>query len=655
MALDYGWWLTGDLDVARAVVDQALAASRVQPGNDGDDLERLLRQVREAAGAAPTLCPASELALLHDGHALPLDIAASLAGVLPADARTELAHGRLEALPDLPGRPLAHPERLGGLAVGNPADVAHARQCADCGTLRALLLRGRAEVADLPHTTPSTAEEQGGEGTEQEGGADRDAGEDLRTAGTSLHWSVPVASLCVAVAAGALAAASLTVAVMTTAMAVIVGAVALRPAWAVYIMLAVTPLIAGMDRGAVIPLLRPHEALFAVLGTGLFVHGIGRILTGRPIRVHIITVHVTLLLLAVSASVLPLVWRVARGESVTSDDLLHAVILWKYLALFVLVRAAIRTESQVARCLWLAMAASAVVAVVAILQSLQLLGVPKLLATYYAPFGNEDALTINRGTSTLASSLAVGALMTYTLGIALAWLLCGGRHRRLLVAAAVLFVLGALASGQFSAVIALMVGVAAVGWISGQLRRAMVAAAPPAVLGILLLRPVIERRLGGFDSPAGMPHSWVGRLENLRTYFWPELFSDYNWVLGVRPSARIPATETWRDWIWMESGHTWLLWSGGVPMLLAFVAFVWSALCAVARVARERADAIGVAAVASFSSLWAMTVLMALDVHLILRGSADLLFPLLALALTARRPARPGPGVHQGRALVDAR
>lgn len=661
VALDYGWWLTGDRDAARRAVRRALAggldgvggsgSAGEPPAGGGDGFEALLRRVRAAAVDGPTLCPASELTLLHDGHAVPLDVAASLVGVEPADARTELAHGRLEALTDLPERPLAHPERLGGLAVGNPADVAHARQCADCTDVRRMLLRGRAEVTALPRAAVEAEEVEpvgagagaGGSAADSTGAAAGAAGGVAAPPRRGLHWSVPVAGLAVAVVAGAAAAASIPTVLMATGLAAVVGAVALRPAWAAYVLLAVTPLIAGMDRGAVIPMLRPHEALVAVLGAGLAVHGVGRVLTGRPLRVRVTAVHTSLVLVAVAASVLPLAWLVARGQPVTADDALHAVVLWKYLALFLLVRAAVRTEQQVARCLWLAMAASAVVALVAILQSLQWFGVPQLLAAYYAPFGNERALTINRGTSTLASSIAVGALMSYTLGIALAWLLRGRGHRPLLVGAALLFVVGGLASGQFSAVIALGVGIAAVGWMTGQLRRAVVAAAPAAALGALLLRPVIERRLGGFDSPAGLPHSWVGRLENLRTYFWPELASDSSWLLGVRPSARIAATETWRDWIWMESGHTWLLWTGGVPLALAFVAFVWTALRAVARVARERADAIGVAAVASFASLWTMTVLMTLDVHLTVRGSADLLFPLLALALTAVRARRPVP------------
>jgi hypothetical protein len=147
LAYTYAWWLTGEEHAAEAAV--RAAAGRV-PAANGEHLPALLAGVRAAAIAARTMCPASEVALLHDGHGLPLDQAAGVAVVDLSDARTELAHGRLEALHETPTGPFEHPERLGGLAVGNPADVAHARQCDGCGRAQDLLTRGREELRSLP-------------------------------------------------------------------------------------------------------------------------------------------------------------------------------------------------------------------------------------------------------------------------------------------------------------------------------------------------------------------------------------------------------------------------------------------------------------------------------------------------------------------------
>lgn len=147
-ALAYAWWLTGEEDAARNAVRVATASPHVAAAGYDEHMPTLLREVRTAA-PPPTMCPASELALLHDAHGLPLEVAARLVGLPAADARVELAHGRLEALAETVLDPFVHPERLGGLAVRNPADVAHARQCPSCAEAAHLIERGREELLDL--------------------------------------------------------------------------------------------------------------------------------------------------------------------------------------------------------------------------------------------------------------------------------------------------------------------------------------------------------------------------------------------------------------------------------------------------------------------------------------------------------------------------
>ncbi|MGI8575315.1 MAG: hypothetical protein ACR2MA_08225 [Egibacteraceae bacterium] len=147
-AYTYAWWLTGnESDAERALREGAASLSRRDEG-----LLPLLAAVRSAAGER-TMCPASELALLHDLEGLELPEAAGIVAIEPPDAPTELAHGRLEAL-EHPLSEIEHPERLGGLAVGNPADVAHARQCDGCGRVRGQLSEGRKSIKQLPALQP---------------------------------------------------------------------------------------------------------------------------------------------------------------------------------------------------------------------------------------------------------------------------------------------------------------------------------------------------------------------------------------------------------------------------------------------------------------------------------------------------------------------
>jgi hypothetical protein len=148
-----------------------------------------------------------------------------------------------------------------------------------------------------------------------------------------------------------------------------------------------------------------------------------------------------------------------------------------------------------------------------------------------------------------------------------------------------------------------------------------------------------------------MPQSWYVRYENLRLFVWPDLFSGPNWLFGVRPAARIDVVAPWGTEIYIESGHTWLLWTGGIPFLLAYLWFMVVALRTTVPVARSRRDAVGVAATAALAALLSVFVLMSFDPHLTMRGAADLTFSLVALATAAHAQPR---GAHRGRATVPS-
>lgn len=453
-------------------------------------------------------------------------------------------------------------------------------------------------------------------------------------------------SKCVAVAVSVVAAGLLVLSPLLVLVAVIALALAAtvvsRPAVAAYVLLGATPLTAGVDRGLLIPFLRPNEALAVLLGGALLVRLLPRLVSEGLPQVRLRRTDLSILGMAVASSVLPLLWMALRAKHITPDDVLHSLTLWKYYGLFLIFRASVRTEQQVARCLVVAMASAALVAVIAILQSLKLFGVPEMLAHYYAAFGNTAALQISRGSSTLSLPVAVADLMTFNIAVAWGWLCRERRYQTLLYGAMVLFVLGALASGQFSGAIALVLCAVALAFIAGQVRP-LVASVAMAFVASIVLRPVIMNRLRGFSSPEGLPESWVARLHNLRTYFWSDLFSNFNFVLGVRPSARVLVLQPTKGYVWIESGYTWLLWAGGLPFLGSFLYFIWENVRATASLARRGSGAVGAAATGSCVSLVIVGVLMLFDPHLTYRGSADFLFALLALA-TGRVAAKGAEG-----------
>lgn len=427
-----------------------------------------------------------------------------------------------------------------------------------------------------------------------------------------------------------------------------------------YVVVGVVPLMAGMHRGSALPFLRPSEALLLLVGGALLTRRLLAGVTDRPPALRMTTTHASILFLVAAGSVVPLLWLLARRRPFTEDDVLYGVQVAKFALVYLIVRASIRSDDEVRRCCLIAMAAGAAVALIGILQALNLLGVPSLLAAHFKPT-DEAALDANRASSTLGHSFAMADLLVFNLGLAGAWLARNRGSKTVLLAATALFAIGSLASGKFSAALGLLAGIIALGFVTGRLKRAALALLPLVVLAPVVLRPVIAARLQGFQSPEGLPDSWLGRLHNLETFVWPRLFSGFNWVLGVRPSAKVAeGTQPSSPFHYIESGYTWLLWVGGVPLLFAFLVFVAVNMRATIRIARARSDATGDAAVAAYVALVVLAVLTWFDPHMTLRGSGDLLFALLALAYaaTGRRKEAQGPPsaeVPRGELLDRAR
>ena len=106
------------------------------------------------------------------------------------------------------------------------------------------------------------------------------------------------------------------------------------------------------------------------------------------------------------------------------------------------------------------------------------------------------------------------------------------RHRALLAAPAAplvlgalsapaaLLILGALSSGEFSSAIGLIVGIVCIAVVTNSTRLLKILL-PAALIGSLLLWPVIAARLGGFQSASGLPVSWTGRLQTWRATSGP--------------------------------------------------------------------------------------------------------------------------------------
>jgi len=457
------------------------------------------------------------------------------------------------------------------------------------------------------------------------------------------------AAVVVALGAGALVATQPLVAVALTAMAGLGWAVWARPHVAAYLMIGLTPLIVGIDRGTLIPALRPNEALSFFLIGVLSLRGILSVRAGQPLpRLRLHPVERSLVLLAMTSSIVPVVFLVLRGEALIGDDIAYSLVLWKYLGVYFFFHVTATTENQIRRCLQISLASAVVVGCIAVLQSLDLLGIRGFLVLLYAPFGYTGALALPRGSSTLSLPAATADLLIFNLAIAVGRITKQRRASLWYSIAAAVFVLGTLAAAEFSSAFGLLVALVCLAVMLRKLRLLIYLPFGGAI-ALAVMWPVVAKRLEGFQSVSGLPVSWIGRWRNLETYFLPHLFSGTNPLLGVRPSARVPVSSQATGFVWIESGYIWLLWGGGVFLFASFVYFVVSSARLTRSVARPLTTWRSVAALGAFTAVVVVSVLMVFDPHVTYRGSADLMFSLLALTLCGRFRAEDHTAAVHGR------
>ncbi|MGH4001025.1 MAG: hypothetical protein ACRDTJ_26590, partial [Pseudonocardiaceae bacterium] len=154
---------------------------------------------------------------------------------------------------------------------------------------------------------------------------------------------------------------------------------AYRPIFATYAYLGTLPILAGIDRGGLIPLVRPNEALLVVLLAGALLGGYLRWCRGDriPLQLHKLDIPIGVFLLMSTAW--PLLSLILRGQTPVVSDLAAVLPVCKLVAIYLLVRFSVSTEDQLVRCLRLIMWPGAVVAIIAILQTLNFAPVVAML------------------------------------------------------------------------------------------------------------------------------------------------------------------------------------------------------------------------------------------------------------------------------------
>lgn len=415
-----------------------------------------------------------------------------------------------------------------------------------------------------------------------------------------------------------------------------------RPAAAtIALYLLAMPFLAGLPRGTGVPVLRPSELLqilVTVAGVSIVVVEAFR---GRRWRLHLRRTEGWLMALAVAGSIMPLLWLLARGETIGTDQALAAFPFLKYVALYLLARAAVATAADARLVMYAMVVPAMAVAALAVVQSLGFGPVVDILGQYFIS-SDADIVDGGRATTTIGSSIATGSYLAITCGVAIAW--ASARANLKWFAVSAVLAVGALASGQTGTVLALAVILIMVGKLTGRSRQLLAWGVPMASISVIALWPIVAARLADVDQGYGLPESWVVRWANVTKLFWPDLVGG-GWFLGVSPDAILDPPDVWRDAVYLESGYLWLLWVGGIPLVIAALGFLRSVYRDLSR-ERDTSTATGLATAGQAATMM-IGLLMVFDPHLTMRAGADVFFVLIAIAVHSKPFATPDPLVHR--------
>ena len=426
------------------------------------------------------------------------------------------------------------------------------------------------------------------------------------------------------------------------------------PHFAAYVMIAGAPVVVGFGRDQVLPMLRVNEALLAVL---LVVLSVKWLVSSRRVVIRLHSLDYVILAMVFTGFVLTMISQLWRTLPLGMDDILYAAVFLRMGLLYGLVRITIRTQSQVRTALTLSLATASVLAVLGTMDSLNLISTAERLHRF---FPNDGFIVDDgRGAATIGNPIGFGVYQGIHAMIGLSMFLAGERPRRLVGAAAGLCCIGVVGSGQIGPLIAFAAGLVALAWVTRSFGKLARFGLPLLLVVAIVAAPLLARRVAGFDgaevtsekradianSPASEQgrqlfeanpgSSWDVRLYNLEMFFIPSLREPTNIIWGVTPQARVTSPREGEEFIWIESGHLWLLWSGGVWLFMTWFALLIVGMVQARRTLRRHSGPIAVAGAATFGSLWIMNVAQTFDPHMTLRGSADAFYPLLALMMAA--------------------
>lgn len=345
----------------------------------------------------------------------------------------------------------------------------------------------------------------------------------------------------------------------------------IRPVFLCYLTVLGIALTSGMERGKLIPLLRPNELILAAsLGITFL---IGMVRKNRfPMKFGRLGVGVFVLL--IGTSIIPGAYYLVRGAPLFIEDAIVLFSSFQYVFLFWMFAFLASSNQERLAIIKFMLFCAVVVAVVGLLQGARVSVVNNFLANWYPSPHQAAALRLNRITSLLGSwntlgiFMMVNLLIIWAFGISrpadLGWpvILTGGG----------LCIACLLLSGSFAGIINLLVGVIVIAVLLGvylSKRNIVLFFIVVVVVSITfsLFPEIIQGRLNyqfGYGGP--VPATLVDRFRLWEEVYLPAIRQSPFW--GINPT--IPPYYSWR---YTESQFLSLLFSFGLVGVVAYLAW----------------------------------------------------------------------------------
>ena len=304
---------------------------------------------------------------------------------------------------------------------------------------------------------------------------------------------------------------------------VVLGLTIWRPLIGCLILVLAVPLTAGLGRNTVVPLVRPSEALTALVAVGMLAHFLP-----RRRRLGFTTLDLAVAAFAIGGAVIPWAVLYLSHQAAGIDTWQTVFAPMQYLLIYLMFSRLQPTEKGVRLALELEMLASVVVGVIGLAQLADLPGVRDLIANTY-PIGGQINICqygVCRPTSLLDhwSSYGAFAVLNYAIALALASTRRVRFSNRWLTLVMAVNAVAVVASQTQAAVVGLVLVTVIVLVHRRHVPRQLAMTAAGLALGLAVFWPQIEARLtqqltSGGSSSASTPES----LQTRFTY-WGELF-----------------------------------------------------------------------------------------------------------------------------------